>query len=302
MYDLLHKLAAEAKPILRNEPRLAHATSPCYVIGDIHGNIEDLLTLEKLLWRDAPCSGANFLFLGDYVDRGKWGFECALYLLALKLLDPQKVILLRGNHEVRALQDKYTFKKECLRKYAEYGEKMWELINSIFDLLPIAGTIDNAIFCAHGGLSPNVQKVEQIKKIPLVLSDPEHQSKVAWEVLWSDPCHIQHYLDIIELNDVNNDFSHEGYVYNQKRGASYLFNERAAISFLNRNGLSHIIRAHEVPPFGFAHHFKNLCTTVFSCSHYCSYDNESACILVDNERIRVIRLDTHNNAPATDAK
>ncbi|KAI2803666.1 hypothetical protein RDWZM_001607 [Blomia tropicalis] len=301
LLDLVKKLHTDLLPILDKGSRCPNISSPCIVIGDIHGNLEDLLTHEKVLWRSAPCFGPNYLFLGDYVDRGKWGLECAIYLFALKLLDPVKIILLRGNHEVRALQEKYTYKKELLQKYGnEIGEKIWQLTNEIFDRLPIAATIDNAIFCVHGGLSPHAQTLDQIKEMNGPLNNPEQQSRIAWELLWSDPCHMQQYLDYIELNDVSNELAQEGYLPNQKRGAAFLFNERAAKNFLSRNGLSHMIRAHEVPPFGFTHHFENLCTTVFSCSHYCSNDNEAACILVHENRIRAIRIDTHNNAPATD--
>ena len=129
---------------------------------------------------------SNYLFLGDYVDRGKWGFECAVYLMALKLLDPSKITLLRGNHEVRALQEKYSYKRECIQKYGEdYGERIWSLSNDLFDLLPVAATIDNAIICMHGGLSPNAQTLGQIRELTPVLSNPEQESKIAWELLWS---------------------------------------------------------------------------------------------------------------------
>lgn len=97
MYEMLVKVVKEAKALFMAESRMPTVASPCYVIGDIHGNIEDLLTLEKLIWKSsAPCSMASYLFLGDYVDRGKWGFECAVYLMALKVLCPAKVTMLRG--------------------------------------------------------------------------------------------------------------------------------------------------------------------------------------------------------------
>ena len=301
MYDLLSNLFTLIQPILSGESRCPNVNSPCIILGDIHGNLEDLLTLEKILWRHLPCLGPNYLFLGDYVDRGKWSLECALYLLSMKILEPTKVTLLRGNHEVRNLQEKYSYKRECLQKYGlDIGVKIWQLTNKIFDLLPVAATVDNAIFCVHGGLSPNAPTLDHIRKLPSPLENPEFYP-VAWELLWSDPCHLQQYLDLMEWNDVASDsVAQQGYVYNQKRGAAYLFNERAASTFLYNNGLSHMIRAHEVPPAGFTHHFNNLCTTVFSCSHYCNYDNEAACILLDNNRIRAVRIDTQNNAPATD--
>lgn len=140
-------------------------------------------------------------------------------------------------------------------------------------MLPVAAIIDDKIFCVHGGISPTGRTLEQIRSIPVPLANPEQNSKIAWELLWSDPCHMQQFLDIIDLTDVPTvaEFAQEGYVYNSKRNAAFLFNERAAIAFLERNELSHILRGHEVPTFGFTHHFTNLCTTVFSCSHYCSF-------------------------------
>ena len=94
--------------LLENEVKCQKVYSPCYVIGDIHGNLEVLLTMEKTLWKQMPVVGANFLFLGDYVDRGQWGLECTLNLMAFKILCPNKVTMLRGNHEVRSLQKHYT--------------------------------------------------------------------------------------------------------------------------------------------------------------------------------------------------
>lgn len=166
------------------------------------------------------------------------------------MLCPWKVTLLRGNHEVRQLQVKYSYKQECTNKYGnDWGERIWKLTNELFDLLPVAATVDGRIFCTHGGLSPNAKTVDEIrKKVPWKLENPEVQSKIAWDLLWSDPCHMQQYLDIMEYSDSvgQHEYAKQGYLYNSKRGAAYLFNERAATDFLNRNHLSHIIRAHEV--------------------------------------------------------
>lgn len=303
LQSLVIRLFALVQPILKAENCCPNINSPCIIVGDIHGNLEDLLTLEKTLWRHLPCLGPNYLFLGDYVDRGKWSIECALYLLSMKVLDPQKVTLLRGNHEVRNLQEKYSYKKECLDKYgSELGTKIWQMTNQLFDLLPVAATVDNTIFCVHGGLSPNAPTLDCIRKMATPIENPEIEYPIAWELIWADPCHMQQYLDIMEMTDIHDEFAQRGFVFNQKRGASYLFNERAAVEFLTRNNLSHIIRAHEVPPTGYAQHFNNLCTTVFSCSHYCNHDNEAAVIMIANNRIRAIRIDTQNNSSATDSK
>ena len=143
LWNLILALYNDIDVLLNEEDKCPRVFSPCYIIGDIHGNLEDLLSLEKALWKRMPCVGSNFVFLGDYVDRGQWGLECSLYLMAFKALCPNKVTMLRGNHEVRTLQTYYTYKRECVTKYGEeYGIKIWELTNKIFDKLPVAAVVD----------------------------------------------------------------------------------------------------------------------------------------------------------------
>ena len=112
LWKLVIVLHQQIDTLLEEESKCQKAFAPCYVVGDIHGNLEDLFSLERTLWKSMPCVGANYLFLGDYVDRGKWGLECALYLVAFKVLCPNHVIMLRGNHEVRSLQQNYSYKRE----------------------------------------------------------------------------------------------------------------------------------------------------------------------------------------------
>lgn len=300
LWQLLLTLYNELDILLLAEEKCYKTYSPCYIMGDIHGNLEDLLTLEKCVWKQIPCVGSNYLFLGDYVDRGQWGFECTLYLIAFKILCPNKVTMLRGNHEVRLLQAHYSYKKECVLKYGEIlGLKVWELTNKIYDRLPVCATVDDAIYCAHGGIPYSAQETDSIAKVKQELRDPEKESKIAWEILWSDPCHNAQFIEIAEMNDLDPN-QLKGYVKNVKRGTAYLFNEVGATNFLRNNGLTHIIRAHEVPPLGYTFHFGSKCATIFSCSHYCGNDNDCVCILADNQRLRVIHLDTVNNASATD--
>jgi hypothetical protein len=139
--------------------------------------------MEKLLWQSFPIISANYVFLGNFVDFGKWGLESCIYLFALKIIAPNKLMLLRGNHEVRQIQIKCTFQKECLHKYGDkLGQKVWELINAVFDKLPLSVIIDESIFCSHSGIPKSSFKVSDIQSIASDLKNPEKDSAIAWEV------------------------------------------------------------------------------------------------------------------------
>lgn len=200
--DLIQKVVlevlAKAKNTFIREPRMHHVNSPCYLMGDIHGNLYDLLCYETMLWRHAPVAdGASYVFLGDYVDRGDHGVECVLYLFCMKLLSPNKFFLLRGNHETRALQKNFSFQAECMKKF-DNDESVWEAFNKTFDCLPICAVIDDAIFCAHGGIPATVNDLSQIS-IPRPMSDPEIACPSAWEMLWNDPISANEYVDFSEM-------------------------------------------------------------------------------------------------------
>lgn len=300
LWQLLLAIHNDIDVLLNEETKCTKVLSLCFIIGDIHGNLEDLLSLERCIWSRVPFMCSNFVFNGDYVDRGQWGFECSIYLFAFKILAPNKVTLLRGNHEVRSLQAHYSYKRECVQKYGEaLGIKVWEITNKIYDKLPVCAVIDDAIYCAHGGIPRSATKLDQISKVKRELPDPEKQSKIAWEILWSDPCHNQQFSEICNMLKVRPKET-GGFIKNTKRGTAFLFNEDGANSFLRNNGLTHIVRAHEVPPSGVTFHFGNKCATIFSCSHYCGNNNPCTIVLADNEILRVINMDTVNNAPATD--
>lgn len=203
--DLI-KLNHKVKAILEREPRVAFIQSPAYIFGDIHGNLEDLHFFSDNIWRlGMSLSAGNFVFLGDYVDRGMSCLECVAYLLAMKLLLPHKVFLLRGNHETRDVngwEEHYgerSFIFQCRARFGDdLGYRIWEQTNQVFDRMPLAGVIDQDIFCVHGGIprpiSVGETRIQDILSVPRVagINPPyEHEGdvyqQVASDCIWSDP-------------------------------------------------------------------------------------------------------------------
>lgn len=159
--DDMAELSALACATLQSEQRCLALSSPAYVFGDLHGNLRDLSFFAGRIWQPlgVSLSAGSLLFLGDYVDRGAMSLEVVAYLLALKLLHPRKVFLLRGNHETRAVNGLKVYGAVCLLAQCRSrfgdarGRQVWDQVNCAFDRLPLAATIDNNVFCVHGGIS-----------------------------------------------------------------------------------------------------------------------------------------------------
>ena len=153
-------LCTRARDLLAEEKNVEILSSPIVVCGDIHGQFPDLLELLKV---GGDPRSTKYLFIGDFVDRGFYSVETLMLLLALKVENPKSICLVRGNHESRAITQVYGFYDEVLRKFG--SPTVWRYCTELFDYLPLAATIDGHIFCVHGGLSPQVNYIDDIRSI-----------------------------------------------------------------------------------------------------------------------------------------
>ena len=252
-------LCSETKKIFLKQPILLEL-GPCLnICGDIHGQFYDLLQLFEI---GGYPPEKNYLFLGDYVDRGKQSIETIALLFAYKIKYPENFFLLRGNHECSSVNRIYGFFDECKRRYSI---KLWKNFIDCFNCLPIAAVIDDSIFCCHGGLSPELIFVNQIKNIIRPTDVPEYG--MLCDILWSDPSENENMKEFFGLNE---------------RGISVTFSKKSLKNFLNDNNLELLCRAHQVVEQGYEFYGNNSCVTVFSAPNYCGmFDNSGAMMVVD---------------------
>jgi hypothetical protein len=298
-------LAGRVRPILEDEPRVIFLQSPCYVFGDIHGNLEDLHFFSDNIWRlGMSLTAGNFLFLGDYVDRGMSCLEVVAYLFAMKLLLPHKVFLLRGNHETRDVngwEEHYgdrSYIHQCRERFGEeVGYRVWEETNQVFDRIPLSAVIDQDIFCVHGGIPRAVSsksRIQDILNVPKVAGinppyehETEEYQQVASDCIWSDPASDEQEAMGVDPNT--------GFGESLRGGGAICFGHKAVTNFLQQQGYSYIMRAHEAHAEGVAVSKGARVFTVFSTSkdHNQGSQAMAGCILVDFEKMKVI-----NRSPA----
>ena len=227
------------------------------VCGDIHGQWHDLMELYRI---GGSAPDTNYLFMGDYVDRGYYSVETVSLLVCLKVRYPDRVHILRGNHESRQITQVYGFYDECVRKYG--SANVWKMFTDLFDYFPLTALVENQIFCLHGGLSPSVDALDHIRQLDRVQEVP-HEGPMC-DLLWSDP----------------DDRSGWGI---SPRGAGFTFGQDVSEQFNQRNGLTLVARAHQLVMEGYNwSHEKNV-VTIFSAPNYCyRCGNQAAIMEVDD--------------------
>mmetsp|Transcript_67887 Transcript_67887/g.99292 ORF Transcript_67887/g.99292 Transcript_67887/m.99292 type:complete len:314 (+) Transcript_67887:251-1192(+) len=257
--DEVVRLCEKTKEILQGDQNVPNIAAPVTVVGDIHGQFYDLLELFRIGGR-AP--DTNYLFMGDYVDRGYYSVECVTLVVLLKLRYPNRVTILRGNHESRQITQVYGFYDECVRKYG--SANVWKCFTDLFDFLPLAATIDKQLFCPHGGLSPSLDTVAQMQQLERFQEIP-HEGPIC-DLMWSDP----------------DDRVGWGI---SPRGAGYTFGQDVSEHFNHTNGFEFIVRAHQLVMEGYNWSHENAVVTLFSAPNYCYRCGNQAAIMEVDEHM-----------------
>ncbi|RLN58820.1 hypothetical protein BBJ29_004197 [Phytophthora kernoviae] len=270
------------------------------VVGDLHGQLEDLLTIMDE--NGAPSSKTWYVFNGDFVDRGSHGIEVMLLLLIFKLLYPDFVFLNRGNHEERMINEVFGFEDEIYTKYGTDNDdvaggnglgtslnyspmKLFQMFETVFGLFPIFALLNKRIFIVHGGLSSHENvMIEELLQLNHRREIPTQGTSRADEIfthlLWSDPR------------------DEDGWKPSS-RGAGVEFGPDITKAFCTQNDISLIIRSHECREEGFDIVHDGLLLTVFSASSYCgSQTNKGAYVQLelgdDNEvKPHVVQFSSH---------
>uniref|UniRef100_A0ACD5TZH6 Uncharacterized protein n=1 Tax=Avena sativa TaxID=4498 RepID=A0ACD5TZH6_AVESA len=259
-------LCAAAKELLLAQPTLLSVPTPVNICGDIHGQYPDLLRLFRGM--GAPSTANRYLFLGDYVDRGKQSVETACLLLAYKLRYPDSFFLLRGNHECPTVNKTHGFFVECWNRRLF---RAWDEFNAVFSCLPLAALVVSRsgmkrILCVHGGLSPDLQSLDQIRAVERPLAKVPEAGFVC-DILWSDPA------------------EDDGQVGWGEPCTRRSFGADVVEAFCERHGLVMVCRAHEMKEAGYDGSFAGgKLVTVFSAPNYVGmYGNDGAVMAVADD-------------------
>lgn len=245
---------------LLKQPNLIEVDAPVHIFGDIHGQYKDLLRhFDKVGYPHEENNKFKYVFMGDYVDRGQFSIETMALLMLYKIMFPDRMFILRGNHESQSINKIYGFYDECKRRF---NIKLFKIFTDCFNCLPLAGVVNSTIFCVHGGLSPNFENFDQIRNLNRPMDIPDHG--LVADLMWSDP-----------------DEDITGWGEND-RGVSFTFGGDVVLKFCDNNNLSLVARAHQVVEDGYQFFQKRKLVTLFSAPNYCGeFDNAGAVLTVN---------------------
>ena len=273
-------LISKTIKIVEEQPIVLKLEAPVKIFGDIHGQYQDLMRFFDLY--NAPIEGiggdiegTDYLFLGDYVDRGTHSLETMCLLMALKIKYPNQIHLLRGNHEDRWINTAFGFQQECLTRLLEDPDNqiVFNAFNDLFDRLPLAALINDTVLCIHGGIGSSITSLSDIEKIkrPLeVIHEVTNiDQQLVVDILWSDP------------TDSDSETGRQPNTTRDPTGVGNIvkFGPDRVSEFLKNNNLGLIIRAHECVMDGFERFAGGQLITLFSATDYCGKHNNAGAIL-----------------------
>jgi len=253
----LKTLCTLVREVFSSQSAFLELEAPLKICGDIHGQYGDLLRLFEY-GKFPPES--NYLFLGDYVDRGKQSLETITLLFSYKYKYHENFFQLRGNHECASITRIYGFYDECKRRF---NIKLWKQFCDVFNCMPVCAMIDEKILCMHGGLSPEITNFDQVRSIARPTDVPD--TGLICDFLWADP---EKDISGWEEND---------------RGVSFIFGPDVVTNFLQKHDMDLICRAHQVVEDGYEFFAKRQLITIFSAPNYCGeFDNAGAMMTIDD--------------------
>jgi serine/threonine-protein phosphatase PP1 catalytic subunit len=247
-------------------------TKEIYVIGDIHGNLKSLIEISKIIKNKNP---ELVIFLGDLVDRGPQQLECFLMVLSLKILDPQKYYLLKGNHETLEINQIYGFVHDFMSRFQNF-EKFSEIL-MVYNVLPLCALINHSILCLHGGIPQDVEILNKLrdvktKDLSIILSSV---SQNLIQIMWNDPKK--------NLHGFSESFRGPGIKF---------FGEDVFETFLKENNLKFVIRSHECFPEGYRWFFHKRLLSIFSSANYRG-PNPASYAVINNDEVypQILKLE-----------
>ncbi|XP_016985960.1 serine/threonine-protein phosphatase PP-Y [Drosophila rhopaloa] len=251
--ELIEGLIQKTCSVITRQPMLLELNAPVKICGDIHGQFTDLLRIFRACGFPPK---SNYLFLGDYVDRGKRSLETICLLFAYKVKYPQNFFLLRGNHECAGISRIYGFFDEVKRRHTV---RLWQSFTDCFNWLPVAAVVGERIFCCHGGLSPYLRRLKEIQLLRRPTDIPDEG--ILCDLLWADLNHLS-----------------DGWGHND-RGVSFTFDETIVRGFLKAHDLDLMVRAHEVVEDGYEFFANRHLVTIFSAPNYCGQMNNAGGVM-----------------------
>jgi len=258
--ETVNFLCDRARDIFMEQAMLIELEAPLSLCGDVHGQFHDLL---RIFDHGGYPPHANYLFLGDYVDRGKKSLETICLMFAYKIKYPENFFLLRGNHESPSICRIYGFYDECKQRYSV---KLWKTFCDVFNCLPPCAIIDDKVICMHGGLSQDMLAPDaDVRKMVMSIARPADipDSGFLCDLLWSDPAETV------------------GFAANE-RGVSVSFGPDIVHAFLRKEELDLVVRAHQVVEDGYEFFADRGLVTIFSAPNYCGeFDNAASVLSID---------------------